>query len=86
MYQLEGMTSGYSISGSLWSHREDSPSVSPLSQRVEGTTKIMSEHKFEMRDFEKPSFLSVLEDIVKGFLEGLLLYNPCEEVRYVNRH
>jgi len=37
---------------------------------------MMSEHKFEMRDFEKPSFLFILEDIVKGFLGGLLLYNP----------
>jgi ubiquinone/menaquinone biosynthesis C-methylase UbiE len=36
----------------------------------------MSEHKFEERDFEKPSFLFVLEDILKNFLGGPLLYSP----------
>jgi SAM-dependent methyltransferase len=70
------MTSGYSISGSLWSHREDSPSPSPFPRRVEGTTKIMSDYKFENRDFEKSSFLFILEDKLKNFLGGPLLYNP----------
>ena len=36
----------------------------------------MSGHKFEKRDFEKPSFLFILEDILKNFLEGPLLYTP----------
>jgi len=36
----------------------------------------MSDYKFEKRDFEKPSFLFVLEDILKNFLGGPLLYSP----------
>lgn len=36
----------------------------------------MSDHKFEKRDFEKPSFLFILEDTLKNFLGGSLLYNP----------
>lgn len=36
----------------------------------------MSDYKFEKRDFEKPSFLFILEDVLKNFLGYPLLYNP----------
>jgi len=36
----------------------------------------MSEYKYTRVDFDNPSFLFVLEDILKNFLGCLLLYNP----------
>lgn len=35
-----------------------------------------SEHKFKEVDFENPSTLFVLEDVLKGLIGGPLLYNP----------
>ncbi|GAH65067.1 unnamed protein product, partial [marine sediment metagenome] len=36
----------------------------------------MSEYKFKQVDFENPSALFILEDILKGFIGCPLLYNP----------
>ena len=36
----------------------------------------MSDYEFKGYDFEHPSILFTLEDILKGFLGGPLLYNP----------
>ena len=36
----------------------------------------MSEHKFKQRDFESPSALFILEDILKSLIGCPLLYNP----------
>lgn len=36
----------------------------------------MSNYEFKEYDFEKPSFLFILEDRLKSFLGGPLLYNP----------
>ena len=37
------------------------------------------EHKFKQVDFEKPSALFLLEDVLKGLIGGPLLYNPYFE-------
>lgn len=37
---------------------------------------IMNNYEFKQNDFENPSFLFILEDILKSFLGGPLLYNP----------
>jgi len=36
----------------------------------------MSNYEFKEYDFEKPSWLFILEDMLKSFLGGPLLYNP----------
>ena len=36
----------------------------------------MSDYEFKEYDFEHPSILFVLEDILKGLIGGILLYNP----------
>jgi ubiquinone/menaquinone biosynthesis C-methylase UbiE len=40
---------------------------------------VVGDCEFRERDFEKPSFLFVLEDILKGFIGGPLMYYPYFE-------